>query len=176
MDWNRSRMTMLSNSTAIISLGTWFATAACAVAQVPPHTEAMKPFAFAPATQGKVWSAVVLATKAEKGTKPAPLPPELAAFGAQLTKFLGYDQFKIIGSITKKMEGQDEHWLVPTKNFWLSVQATRLSSGYGVKLEFFQDNRSLLKNESMLGPGSPLFIAGPANARGQVIMVLEVKP
>ena len=167
---------MPSSSTATIAFGTLFATAAWAVAQPPPHTEMKKPFSMSPATEGKVWSAVVLATKSEKGTKPAPLPPELAAFAAQLTKFLGYDQFKIIGSVTKKMEGQDEHWLVPTKNFWLSVEATRLRIGYGVKLEFFQDKRSLLKNESMLGPGSPLFIAGPANARGQVIMVFEVKP
>ena len=167
---------MPSNSTATIALGTLFAAAAWAVAQPPPHTEAMKPFQFTPAKEGRVWSAVVLATKAEKGTKPAPLPPELAPFAAKLTKFLGYDQFKIIGSVTKKMEGQADHWLVPTKNFWLNVQATRLRIGYGVKIEFFQNDRSLLKYQDMLGPSEPLFIAGPANARGQVIMVFEVKP
>ena len=167
---------MLSNSTAIISFGTWFAAAACAVAQAPPHTEMKKPFAFVPATEGRVWSAVVLATKAEKGTKPAPLPPELAPFAAQLTKFLGYDQFKILGAETKAMKGENEHWLVPTKNFWMSVQATHLRIGYGVKMEFFQDKRLLAKYQDMLGLSEPLFVAGPANARGQVIMVFAVKP
>ena len=167
---------MRLSSPAILAFGIMAAASACAVAQAPPHTEAMKPFAFTPAKEGRVWSAVVLATKAEKGTKPAPLPPELAPFGAQLTKFLGYDQFKIIGSETKVMDGTVVQWLVPTKNFWMSVQATRLRIGYGVKLEFFQDKRSLLKNDAVLGVGSPLFIAGPANSRGQVIMVFEVKP
>lgn len=173
---NRFLTTMRLSSPAIITLGFWFATAAFAAAQAPPHTDMKKPFAFVPATEGKVWGAVVLATKAEKGTKPAPLPPELAPFAAQLSNFLGYDQFKIIGSETKAMHGEKEHWLVPTKNFWMCVQATRLRVGYGVKLEVFQDKRLLLKNESVLGPGSPLFISGPSNARGQVIMVLEVKP
>jgi hypothetical protein len=167
---------MRLSSTAIFASGILFAASACALAQVPPHADAKKPFAFTPAKEGKVWSAVVLATKAEKGTKPAPLPSELAPFAAQLTKFLGYDQFKLIGSATKEMKGEKDHWLVPTKNFWMSVQATRLRAGYGVELEFFQDQRSLLKNKSVLGPGSPIFVAGPSNARGQVILVLEVKP
>ncbi len=166
---------MRLSSPAILALGTWFVAAARAVAQ-PPHTEMKKPFSFMPAAEGKVWSAVVIATKSEKGTKPVPLPPELAPFAAKLTKFLGYDQFKIVGSETKAMQGEKEHWLVPTKNFWLSVQATRLHIGYGVKMEFFQDKRLLLKYEDMLGPGEPLFIAGPVNARGQIIMVFEVKP
>lgn len=167
---------MRSSSTATHALGILSAMAAWAVAQPPPHTEAMKPFQFTPAKEGKVWSAVILATKAEKGTKPAALPPELAPFAARLTKFLGYDQFKIIGSEIKAMRGEKEHWLVPTKNFWMSVQATRMRVGYGVKMEFFQDTRSLLKYEDMLGPSEPLFIAGPTNSRGQVILIFGVKP
>lgn len=166
------------NSPATMLLGILLAASAFAVAQVPPHTDAKKPFAFSPspAKEGKVWSAVVLATKVEKGTKPAPLPAELAPFAGQLTKFLGYNQFKIIGSETQEMKGENDHWLVPTKNFWMRVEATRLRIGYGVVLEFFQDKRLLVTNKSVLGPGSPIFVAGPANEHAQVILVLVVKP
>ena len=167
---------MRLSSPAILSFGAMLVTAACAVAQAPPHTDAKKPFAFTPAKEGKVWSAVVLATKAEPGTKPAPLPPELAPFAGKLTKFLGYDQFKIIGSETKAMKGEKDHWLVPTKNFWMGVEATRLRIGYGVKVKFYQDERLLAEYQDMLGPSEPLFFAGPANARAQVILILVVKP
>lgn len=148
-----------------------------AVAQPPPHTEAKKPFVFGgPATPAKVWSAVVLASMAKKGERPAPLPPELAPFAKQLTNFLGYDQFKILGARTEVMDKDEEKWIVPTKNFWLRTQATRVAGGYRVKLCFFHDTRPLLETEAMLGPGSPLFIRGPEHVTGQVIMVLEVKP
>lgn len=124
----------------------------------------------------KVWSAVVLASKAKKGERPAPLPSELAPFAKQLTDFLGYDQFKILGAKTEVMDKANEHWIVPTKNFWLGTQATRVAAGYRVTIEFFQDRRPLLKTVAILGPGSPLFIRGPEHVSGQIIMVFEVKP
>ena len=118
----------------------------------------------------------MLASKAKKSEKPAPLPSELAPFAKQLTSFLGYDQFKILGAKTEVMDKADEHWIVPTKNFWLSTQATRVGTSYRVTLEFFHDKRPLLKTDATLGPGSPLFIRGPEHVSGQIIMVFEVKP
>ena len=142
--------------------------------------EAKKPFAFSPGdgpvVPARVWSAVVLASKAKKSEKPAPLPSELAPFAKQLTSFLGYDQFKILGAKTEVMDKVAEHWITPTKNFWLSTEATRVGASYRVKLGFFHDARPLLKTEAMLGPGSPLFIRGPEHVSGQIIMVFEVKP
>lgn len=173
-------MTMCSNRHRILTLAVAGATGGLAVAQPPPHMEAKKPFAFSPGggpvVPAKVWSAVVLASKAKQGEKPAPLPSELAPFAKQLTSFLGYDQFKILGAKTEVMDKADEHWIVPTKNFWLSTQATRAGTGYRVTLEFFHDKRPLLKTEAVLGPGSPLFIRGPEHVSGQIIMVFEVKP
>lgn len=129
-----------------------------------------------PAVPPKVWSAVVLASKVKKGEKPAPLPSELAPFAKQLTNFLGYDQFKLLGAKTEVMDKVDEHWIKLTKNFWLSTEATRVGTSYRVKLELFHDTRPLLKTEAVLGPGSPLFIRGPEHVSGQIIMVFEVKP
>jgi hypothetical protein len=157
----------------------WLA-AAAAEAQPLIHTEPMKPFAFTPGRGivigDKVWSAVVLASEMKKGTQPTVVPPELAPFVQKLSKFFGYDQFEILGSATKVMDGQNEHWLVPTKNFWVCAKTTREDGGYRLNMEFFHDKRSLLKTEAMLGPKSPLFIRGPVHARGQLIFVFEVKP
>ena len=149
--------------------------AAAAFADPPIHTEAMKPIAFA-AAGDKVWSAVVLASTAKKGTQPAAVPAELAPYAAKLSKFFGCDQFEILGSATKAIDGQVERWLVPTQNFWVGARATRERTGYRLNMEFFHDKRLLLETEAKLAPRSPLFIRGPMHARGQIILVFEIKP
>ena len=124
----------------------------------------------------KVWSAVVLASKTKKGERPKAPPAELAPFAAKLANFFGYDQFEILGSAMKAMDGQSERWLVPTQNFWLSARAEREHRGYRMHLEFFHDKRRLLETDARVGPTSPLFIRGPMHARGQLLVVFEVKP
>ncbi|MEO6741606.1 MAG: hypothetical protein ABIP20_15280 [Chthoniobacteraceae bacterium] len=156
-----------------------------AVAEPPILTEPRRPFAFTPggspaevqkaAVGEKVWSAVVLASNARKGERPAAVPAELAPFASKLTNFLGCNQLELLGSATKAMDGQTERWLVPTQNFWVGAKATREHGGYRVNMEFFHDKRPLLTAEVMLGPGSPVFVTGPKHARGQIIMVFEVK-
>jgi len=169
MCWNRSVIPALAIASALH--------VPSAVAQPPVHTEMMKPFAFTPGPPAdKVWSAVVLASNTKKGEKPAPVPPELAPFAAKLSKFFGYEQFEILGSATKAMDGQIERWLVPTQNFWVGARATREHGAYRLNMEFYHDKRRLLETEAMLGPRSPLFIRGPMHVRGQIIVVFEVKP
>lgn len=164
-----------------------FLTLACAAvatsragAQPSILTEPRKPFAFShPAevfVQEKVWSAVVLASNAKKGERPVEVVPELAPYVAKLSKFFGYDQFEVLGSATKTIEGASERWLVPTQNFWVGAKATREGGKYRLNMEFFHDKRRLLQTEAMLGPKSPIFIRGPMHARGQLIVVFEVKP
>ena len=169
---------MSCNRHAVFALA--FASAlhvAGAVAEPPVHTEMKKPFAFTSgAERDKVWSAVVLASNAKKGERPAAVPEELAPFAARLSDFFGYDQFEILGSATKAMDGQVERWLVPTQNFWVGARATRERGAYRLNMEFYHDKRRLLKVEAMLGPKSPLFIRGPMCARGQILVVFEVKP
>ena len=170
MSWNRP---------GVFALTFACATVAWAAAQPPILTEPRKPFAFKPggasSAEDKVWSAVVLASNVKNGERPAAMPSELAPFASQLAKCFGYDQYKILGSATKAMDGETERWLVPTQNFWIGAQSTREHGGYRVKMEFFHDKRSILKADAMLGPGSPVFIRGPMHVRGQIIMVFEVK-
>ncbi len=172
-------MTMFSNKPAILALVLSCASVACLEAQSPILIEPRKPFNFRPgakpAADDKVWSAVVLGSNVKEGDKATPLPSELAKFAPQLSKCFGYDQYRILGSATKAMDGVVERWLVPTQNFWVSATATREQGGYLVNMEFFHDKRSLVSAKAMLSPGSPIFVRGPVHVRGQIIMVFEVK-
>ncbi len=154
--------------------------ASAAVAQPPVNMAPRKPFAFspggAPVAGEKVWSAVVLASNPKKGERASEVPQELAPFAGKLSKFFGYDQFEILGSATKVLDGQNERWLVPTQNFWVGVRARREAAGYRLNMEFFHDKRRILEAEAMLGAKSPLFIRGPMHVRGQILIVFEVKP
>ena len=149
-------------------------------AEPPILTAPRKPFAFsggvAAGPDDKVWSAVVLASKSKKGEHPVASAPELAPFVAKLTKRLGYDQFEVLGSATKTMDEESERWLVPTQNFWVCARANHEGGGYRLNIQLFHDKRRLLNVETMLCPKSPGFFCGPMHARGQIIVVFEVKP
>ena len=112
----------------------------------------------------------------QPATPKSPPVVVVAHESADISKFFGYDQFEILGSATKVMDEQTERWLVPTKNFWLSAKATRERDGYKMHLEFFHDKRRLCEMDARLGPKSPLFLRGPTHARGQLLVVFEVKP
>ncbi len=167
------------NKPAILAVALGCAAVAWVEAQSPILTEPKRPFDFRPgakpSTDDKVWSAVILGSNVKDGEKPAALPAELAKFGPQLSKCFGYDQYRILGSATKAMDGMVERWLVPTQNFWVSATASREQGGYLVNMEFFHDKRSLVAAKAMLSPGSPIFVRGPVHVRGQIIMVFEVK-
>jgi len=151
-------VTMFCNSIAIVAL---------AVAALPvSHARA----------EDKVWSAVVLASMVKKGEQPKPAPAELARFVPKLSSFFGYEQFEVLGSAVQSIDGKTERWLVPTPNFWVGAKAVREGVGYRLNLEFFQDKRRLLETNAKLGPNSPLFVRGPMHARGQLIVVFEIKP
>jgi hypothetical protein len=133
-------------------------------------------FQMAVHADDKVWSAVLLASNIEKGKQPKQPPTEIAPYAAKLSKVFGYKQFEILGSATKAIDGQNERWLVPSQNFWVGALANREGEGYRLKLEFFHDKRRIVETEAMLGAQSPLFIRGPMHARGQLIVVFEIKP
>ena len=150
-------MTTSSNSLRICVLAALF-TAASAVAD------------------DQVWSAVVLASNPAKGARPKPVPGELAPFAPKLAKLFGYEQFEILGSAVKSLDGHTERWLVPTQNFWVGANALRENGSFRLHLEFFHDKRRLIETEARLGRGSPLFIRGPQHARGQLLVVFEIRP
>lgn len=125
----------------------------------------------------EIWSALVLASNPPAGQEPAPAPPELAAYTQRLTKVLNYEQFEILGSASKSVgKGEQERWLVPSPTFLLGAQARQERQGYRIRLELFQEKRRLLQTEARLGVQSPLFISGPRHAKGQLVIVFEIRP
>jgi hypothetical protein len=124
----------------------------------------------------EIWSAMVLASNPDPGQEPKPPPEELAAYAKRLTKVVGYEQFEILGSASKAIgRSEQERWLVPSPTFLLGVQARPEGTSYRIGLELYQEKRRLLQTDARLGIQSPLFISGPKHARGQLIIVLEIR-
>ena len=129
------------------------------------------------AGQDKVWSGLVYATNAAEPKEP---PAELREFASRLRRVFGYNQFQLAGSAAKIIDDDGEGWLVPSKNFSLSVKARRAVSkeargGYLLGLLLYRDNRQIVETEAKLAPGSPLFIRGPACGKGHLLIVLQVQ-
>ena len=72
-------------------------------------------------------------------------PPELREFAARLKRVFGYNQFQLAGSAANAIDADGESWLVPSKNFWLSVKARRATS---------KEARGGLSAQSSALPGS----------------------
>lgn len=130
-----------------------------------------------PRNQDKIWSGLVYATNAADPKEP---PAELREFAPRLKRVFGYNQFQLAGSAANAIDSDGESWLVPSKNFWLSVKARRATSkeargGYLLNLQLFHDQRPLVDTEAKLAPGSPLFIRGPQCGKGNLIVVLQVQ-
>jgi hypothetical protein len=121
-----------------------------------------------------IWSALVLASKVDK---PKPPPVELAKIGPKIQQIFGCNQVELVGSATKTIDEDLEHWLVPTQNFWLCVKSKRKAeTAYTLDLSIYQDKRCIVQTQAKLGPNSPLLIRGPMHARGQLVIVLQVQP
>lgn len=120
----------------------------------------------------RIWTGIVLASQSPKPKAP---PTELTKVAEKVEHFFGYNQLELIGSASKNLEEQGEHWLVPTQHFWVSVKSKRLGeSEYLLQIGLFHDRHTLVETEARLGPNSPLLIRGPMHARGQLLVVLQV--
>src|SRR5207248_9796979 len=60
-----------------------------------------------------VWSGLVIA---ENVAQPQPIPPELTRIEGPLKKFVGYNQFQVIGQSEKTLKTGQEEWLA-TREF-----------------------------------------------------------
>jgi len=144
----------------LLSLLCWFSCAATASA-----AGAVEPSP----TPSRIWSGLVLATNP---AHPAQVPDRLRKYAEKLKNIFGYNQFELVGESSEKMDDPSERWLIPSKDFWLSVKShTQPGGGYEVVL--FQNRRRLAEFETHLNPKSPLFIRGPLYAGGQLVIVLH---
>lgn len=119
-----------------------------------------------------IWSGLVLATN---NAHPAAAPTRLRIYAEKLKNIFGYNQFELVGEASERMDDRYERWLIPSKDFFMSVKSrTEAGQRHPVKVVLFQNRRQLAEFETHLSPESPLFIRGPLYARGQLVIVLHV--
>jgi hypothetical protein len=161
---------ILASGTALAGSGTGATAAlACGSSQAP----SLVPKKAKPRTDS-IFSALVLATNVEQ---PAPPPPELAGFAPRLKTVFGYNSLELVGSHTELMDQSDERWLVPSKLFSLSIKSKKeKNASYLLNLQLFQETKMLAGFDAKLGTESPIFIRGPQYGKGQLVIVVEVKP
>lgn len=137
----------------------------------PPASPAVRP-----ATDGKVWGALVYATdSADKLTgvksEPAKFLPDMEK---KLAKVFPWTHFEIVGQHTQDVFREYESWVVPSADLFLKVDSKGPDADGGVNLhlQFWRQEQVLLKTDALLRPKSPLFISGPKWRDGQLLFVL----
>ena len=125
-----------------------------------------------PPSPPAIWSGLILATN---DAHPAQAPTRLRLFADKLKNIFGYNQFELVGEHSEKMDDPYERWLIPSKDFCLSVKThTGPGERYPMKIALFQNRHRLVQFEARLNSDSPLFIRGPLYAGGQLVIVLRV--
>ena len=130
-----------------------------------------------PATDGKVWGAVIYATadKAHLTGVQSDDPGPVKDLQARLARvFQQWQHFEILGQHTQDVFREYESWVVPSTDLFLKVDSKGPDSGGGIHLhlQFWRQEQVLLKTDALLRPQSPLFISGPKWRDGQLLFVL----
>lgn len=127
-----------------------------------------------PATSGKVWGALIHATKGKPAPLPSTVPADLKDLPKRLGKVFNYNRFEILGDHTQDIFRQYESWVVPSKELFLKLDSKGPAEKGGLKLnlQFWRLDKVLVKTDTILRPQSPLFIGGPKWRDGQLIFVL----
>jgi hypothetical protein len=129
-----------------------------------------------PATDGKVWGALVYATDAAEkltGTRSEP-PKYIPDLEAKLAKVFPWTHYEIVGQHLQDVFREYESWVVPSADLFLKVDSKGpdASGGINLHLQFWRQEQVLLKTDALLRPKSPLFISGPKWREGQLLFVL----
>lgn len=133
-----------------------------------------------PATDAKVWGALVFATNdpAEAAALPkVDVPAEFADIPQRLGKAFAWQRYEVIGQHLQDVFREYESWVVPTKDLFLKIDSKGPAEGGGMNLhlQFWRDQQVLVKTDAVLKAENPLFIAGPKWRGGQLLFVLVLQ-
>lgn len=154
---------------------------------LPAQTPAATPKASDPAPgisadqaakDGQVWGALVYGSpKAPEGKAAVPTYAEFPDLTQRLGKVFPYKHFEVLGQHNQVVFREYESWVVPSKDVFLKLDSKGMSidGGLNLHLQFWQGQQVLVKTDTVLRPGSPLFIGGPKWRDGQIIFVLLLK-
>jgi hypothetical protein len=135
--------------------------------------------AVKPATDGRVWGALIFATSdaaqlsGAREQAPAPLPK----LDERLGKVFPFKHFEILGQHQQDIFREYESWVVPSRDLFLKIDSKGPADNGGVKLhlQVWREQQVLVKSDAVLRTGSPLFIGGPPWKEGRLIFVLSLE-
>ena len=156
-----------------------FALLLCLSLLAAPLVPAQVPLpAVKPATDGKVWGALIYASKGEAAPLPPEVPGDLKDLPQRLAKVFPFTRFEIIGQHNQDIFRQYESWVVPSKDLFVKLDSKGPAEGGGMKLDlqFWREQQVLIKTDTVLRHGSPLFIGGPKWREGRLLFVLQLSP
>ncbi len=132
--------------------------------------------AVKPATEGKVWGALIFATNdaSQLLGSQEKAPAHLGPLNDRLAKVFAFKHFEILGQHQQDIFREYESWVVPSRDLFLKIDSNGPADNGGVKLhlQVWRDQQVLVKSDAVLRPGSPLFIGGPKWKDGRLIFVL----
>lgn len=129
-----------------------------------------------PATDGKIWGALIYASKGEFMPLPADVPADLKDLPQRLGKVFPFTRFEILGQHLQDIFREYESWVVPSKDLFVKLDSKGPAPGGGMKLDlqFWREQKVLIKTDTVIREGSPLFIGGPKWRDGRLLFVLQL--
>lgn len=156
----------------------WLALA-CAGVSAQESSAPKPPPAVKPATEGKVWGALIFATNdaAQLSNSPEKPPDSLPKLNERLAKVFSFQHFEILGQHQQDIFREYESWVVPSRDLFLKIDSKgpAESGGVNLHLQVWREQQVLVKSDAVLRPGSPLFIGGPKWKGGRLIFVLSLE-
>ena len=103
--------------------------------------------AVKPATDGKVWGALIYASKGEALALPKEVPGPLKDLNERLGKVFPFTRFELLGQHTQDIFRQYESWVVPSADLFLKLDSKGPAEGGGMSLnvQFWQEAQVLVK-------------------------------
>lgn len=137
-----------------------------------------QPPAVKPATDGRVWGALIFATNdggqlAEEKEK---IPAHLPRLNERLSKVFPFKHFEILGQHQQDIFREYESWVVPSRDLFIKIDSKGPTDNGGINLhlQVWREQQVLVKSDAVLKKDSPLFIGGPAWKGGRLIFVLSL--
>ena len=150
---------------------------ATASAQEPPASP-QSLTAIKPATDGRVWGALIFATNdaSQLSGSREQAPAQLPKLNERLAKVFPFKHFEILGQHQQDIFREYESWVVPSRDLFMKIDSKgpAAKGGVNLHLQVWREQQVLVKSDAVLRAGSPLFIGGPAWKNGRLIFVLSL--
>lgn len=139
----------------------------------PPTVEAQVDGLLFFATNDTVPTATEEAKEAEKSV-PA---TTMASLRTRLAKAFPQKNYQLLGLHTQNLLKDYESWVVPSKELCLKIDSRGIAANGGINLhlQLWQEKKVLVKSDTILKPGQPIFIGGPDWRKGRLIFVVMLK-